>query len=159
MICPIRLPFLNQHCFIYICDTQSTGSLYLDTNLLTGDVAESLYTLTNLATLRLTNNTGLSGSISTSIGLLPGMQYLLIKNTGMGGPLPNELYNLTELRTLDLSQGSFTGPLLESVSQLVNLDLVNLSNNTLTGTIPTGFDSLPYLGKLVTDGFCEVRSC
>jgi hypothetical protein len=70
----------------------------------------------------------------------------------MGGPLPSELYSLVQLRTLELSQGSFSGPLSESVAQLVNLDLVNLSNNTLTGTIPTGFDSLPFLGKWITEG-------
>lgn len=122
-------------------------TLYLDDNLLTGFVPDLLYSLTDLANLRLSNNTGLSGTISTAIGGLSKLMRLRIENTGMGGPIPEEIYNLTELRSLELGQGSFSGPLSESISQLTNLDLVRLSNNTFTGTIPDGFESLPFLGK------------
>ncbi len=78
---------------------------------------------------------------------MTGLQRLLIENTGVGGVLPSDLYNLIELQSLELSRGSFTRPLSESVSQFVNLGLVRLGNNSFTGTIPTGFESLPFLGK------------
>lgn len=109
---------------------------------------EELYNLSGLRSLDLGNNTGLTGTLSESIGNLQNLTVLRIDNTTIGGTLPSALFDLINLQILDLATNTFSGSLPTDFSRLSNVTQIELNNNTFTGAVPDGFDSLTLLREL-----------
>jgi hypothetical protein len=123
------------------------GTLDLEDNDFTGEVPEGFYSLSGLKLLRLSNNTGLTGTLSENISQLTDLQQLSLENTGLGGTLPEGLFDLVKLSSLELNIGNFSGTLSESFQKLEALQYLRLQNNTFTGTLPAAFTQLPLLRK------------
>ena len=68
----------------------------LHSNQLTGEIPESLYNLTNLVWLLLSEN-DLSGSISSDIGNLTNLQKLFLKDNKFTGNIPESICNLNNV--------------------------------------------------------------
>ena len=129
------------------CAPKLTATLFLDNNEFVGDVPEDLYSLTNLSRLQLSNNTGLTGPVSTAVGKVTNLISFRASNTRMGGPIPDSLFSLTNLQHLDLYMGSFNGGLSASFANLTELASLKLYNNSFSGTIPAGLAQAKYLSK------------
>lgn len=129
------------------CAPKLTATLFLDNNEFVGDVPDDLYSLTNLSRLQLSNNTGLTGPISTSVGKMTNLISFKASNTSMGGSIEDSLFSLTKLQHLDLYMGSFNGGLSASFANLTELSSLKLYNNSFSGTIPAGLAQATYLSK------------
>ncbi|XP_050221676.1 probable LRR receptor-like serine/threonine-protein kinase At5g45780 [Mercurialis annua] len=81
-------------------------------------------------------STGLSGTLSPSIGNLSGLKTMLLQNNRLTGPIPEEIGKLSELQTLDLSGNQFAGNIPSSLGFLTHLSYLRLSRNKLSGKIP-----------------------
>jgi Leucine-rich repeat (LRR) protein len=101
----------------------ATEQLKLVDALLTGSVPSTLYLLPKLYSLHI-QNTNLSATIPTLISELSNLLYFNVMNAGFAGSIPSSLGKLSLLRRLYLSQ------------------------NDLTGTLPTTLGRLTHLGKL-----------
>jgi hypothetical protein len=134
-------------------------TLYLNDNALSGEVPEELYSLSGLTKLNLSNNTNVSGTLSSRIGQLLNLEELIAMNTTMAGNLPEELFTLAELRKLDLSFGQWSGSLSESVTGLTNLESAVLHSNSFSGIIPNDFALLSSLRELLVVFFVVRFSC
>ncbi|KAF9621884.1 hypothetical protein IFM89_028472 [Coptis chinensis] len=93
-------------------------------------------------------STGLSGTLSPSIGNLPHLRTMLLQNNYISGPVPPEIGKLSELRTLDLSGNQFVGEIPSSLGFLTRLSYLRLNKNRLSGQIPRGVANLTGLSFL-----------
>jgi hypothetical protein len=100
--------------------TFSPAALIIDLseNMLTGSIPESWWTtMTALEDVRLYVNM-LTGTLSTSIGLLSNMTIFAVYDNLMTGSLPTELGQLGSLTAMSLNGNSFTGSLNDTVCLL-----------------------------------------
>ena len=96
------------------------------------------------------DNTPLTGTIPSEIGLLTKLYYLSLSNTTLKGTIPTELGKLSnELGKLSLDNNGLTGPIPTELGQLVNLRSLDLSSNRLSGPIPTVLGQLNQLRTLL----------
>ncbi|XP_058188480.1 leucine-rich repeat receptor protein kinase HPCA1-like isoform X2 [Rhododendron vialii] len=112
---------------------------------LTGDIAQ----LSELQMLDLSHNTGLTGTLTSSIGSLTKLTSLFLVGCDFSGPIPDTIGSLQELRALDLNSNSFSGSIPPSIGNLSNLYVLDLTNNSLSGTIPVSSGTTPGLDMLV----------
>ena len=119
----------------------------MEANSFTGSIPEELYTMTSLTRLHLSNNTGLVGSLSSSLGNLNNMITFRASNTRLGGPLPESMFAMIKLQDLDLFYNSFDGTLSTAFSNLTEIEHIRLHSNLLTGTIPAGMAQSSFLSK------------
>ncbi|XP_047321606.1 leucine-rich repeat receptor protein kinase HPCA1-like isoform X2 [Impatiens glandulifera] len=112
---------------------------------LTGDIAS----LTELRTLDLSNNKGLSGNIPPSIGNLKKLSILLMEGCSFSGEIPDTFGSLEQLVTLSLTSNDLTGPIPPSLGNLKMLHWLDVAENRLTGTIPVSTATSPGLDQLV----------
>jgi hypothetical protein len=111
-----------------------------------------LYSLTGLSRFQISNNTDLTGNISTAVGKLSNLTSLGASNTSLSGSIPESLFWLTKLQQLDLHMNDFTGGLSEFFANLTELGSVMLSDNSFRGVIPPGIAELSFLSTLLL--FC-----
>ena len=105
----------------------------------------------HVTALRLPEN-NLSGSIPSSLALLPGLRYLsLYGNPKMGGPIPDELGGLSNLASLRLGGNAIEGTIPAELGQLTKLVYLDLQWNELSGSIP------PELGQLTRLRFLDLN--
>ena len=100
--------------------TFSPAALIIDLseNLFTGSIPESWWTsMPLLEDIRLYTNL-LTGTLSTSIGLLSNMTIFAVYDNLMTGSLPSELGQLSSLAAMSLNGNSFTGSLNDTVCLL-----------------------------------------
>ena len=121
----------------------------MEDNLFTGALPDELFEMTSLVRLHMSNNPGLSGSLSSNMGNLSNMLVFRASNTSLGGPLPESLFAMTKLQDLDLFLGSFNGGLSNSFSNLTEIESIKLYSNALTGTIPAGMAQSTFLSKSI----------
>ncbi|KAK6133539.1 hypothetical protein DH2020_032668 [Rehmannia glutinosa] len=81
-------------------------------------------------------SSGLSGTLSPSIGNLSHLRTMLLQNNQLSGVVPAEIGKLSELQTLDLSGNQFDGEIPSSLGRLTRLSYLRLSRNKLSGQIP-----------------------
>ena len=80
-------------------------------------------------------NTGLSGTLPSSLSLLTDMNYLNLAGDAITGTIPSEISNMTKLQLLDLCCNSFSGRLPPSLGSLTALQYLSLAGNAFTGRI------------------------
>ena len=109
--------------------------ILLSGNQLTGGISSAVGKMVSLEYLVLDNNQ-LQGQIPTTIGQVTNLTVLSLQGNNLSGEIPTELCNCVLLTTLNLGHNSLTGRIPPEIGNLVNLDYVMLSHNYLTGPIP-----------------------
>ncbi|KAK1409738.1 hypothetical protein QVD17_36267 [Tagetes erecta] len=97
-------------------------------------------------------SSGLTGTLSPSIGNLTFLRGIRLQNNSFSGEIPREIGRLFRLEELRLFNNSFTGNIPVSVTNCTNLQVIHLGNNRLVGTIPNGIGLLPNLNFLIVHG-------
>ncbi|XP_041015603.1 probable LRR receptor-like serine/threonine-protein kinase At1g67720 [Juglans microcarpa x Juglans regia] len=87
-----------------------------------------------IVTLNLTNS-GLSGSLPSSISKLTGLTHLWLGGNKLSGTIP-EMGSLKVLQTLHLENNKLEGQIPQSLGQLAKLHEIFVQNNNLDGKIP-----------------------
>ncbi|KAI5325950.1 hypothetical protein L3X38_035024 [Prunus dulcis] len=117
----------------------------LSSNLLTGQIISSHWeNLTNLVNLDLRFNL-LDGTIPPSLFSLSPLQKLQLSNNQFSGQLP-VFGGISRLDTLDLSSNKLEGPIPMSIFKLQGLKILLLSSNNFSGSFP--LEHLPQLKNL-----------
>ncbi|XP_059652147.1 leucine-rich repeat receptor protein kinase HPCA1-like [Cornus florida] len=130
------------------CTDSRVTSITLASMNLTGQLSGDLQNLSELQTLDLSYNKGLTGSIPP-IGNLKNLSNLILIGCSFSGPIPDTIGSLTQLVFLSLNSNSFTGSIPPSIGNLSKLYWLDLADNKLTGTIPVSNGATPGLDMLV----------
>ncbi|TYI58328.1 hypothetical protein E1A91_D11G349200v1, partial [Gossypium mustelinum] len=144
----LRILFLSNNSFSgslhqLICNPSLTGmiTLYIDTNLLNGEIPDCWNHWDVLAYLNLGNN-NLTGKIPLTLGQT-NPSTLNLRNNRMFGELPPTMQNSTNLIMLDLSENHFNGSVPAWIGdKLSNLVVLSLRSNNFDGVIPKCFNNL-----------------
>lgn len=91
------------------------------------------------------NNVFGGGTIAEEVGVLTGLENLVLSRNALNGTIPTEIGKLEKLRTLDLSSNLLTGTIPTEIGQLTNLELLLLDGNLLHGEIPSELSKLENL--------------
>ncbi|XP_052877840.1 receptor-like protein EIX2 [Gossypium arboreum] len=136
--------------FELVCHSLSRGRievLFIDKNLLTGEIPDCWNHLESLKNFNLGNN-NLTGKIPPSLGRTV-LHWLNLRNNSMFGELPSTLQNLTNLRILDLSENHFSGNIPAWIDdKLSSLTVLSLRSNNFDGYFPHEICDLQYLQNL-----------
>ncbi|XP_076900701.1 uncharacterized protein LOC143587701 [Bidens hawaiensis] len=97
-------------------------------------------------------SSGLTGTLSPSIGNLSFLRGIRLQNNTFSGIIPPEIGRLFRLQELRLYNNSFTGNIPTAITNCSNLQVLHLGFNNLVGTIPTGIGSLSKLNILIVHG-------
>ncbi|XP_018500886.2 receptor-like protein EIX2 [Pyrus x bretschneideri] len=151
---------------LFFCDRSDVPKnlqvLYLDNNLLNGEIPDCWLHYPNLNAVNLEDN-NLTGKIPSSIGDLLSLESLHLRNNNLSGELPVSLQNCEKLLLLDLGGNQFVGSIPiwfgrslvvlslrsnkldggipEELCSLTNLQILDLAHNNLSGTIPRCFQN------------------
>ncbi|KAL2341824.1 hypothetical protein Fmac_009764 [Flemingia macrophylla] len=122
------------------CSSSRITQLKLAGLNLRGQLSSAIQSLTELDTLDLSYNTGLTGTIPKEIGNLKNLKSLALVGCGFSGPIPDSIGSLTRLTFLALNSNNFSGSIPRSLGNLSNIDWLDLAENQLEGTIPVSDD-------------------
>ncbi|KAK6945670.1 Leucine-rich repeat-containing N-terminal, plant-type [Dillenia turbinata] len=131
------------------CSNSHVTSITLSTMGLIGGLSSDIASLSELQTLDLSNNAGLSGSLTPSIGSLTKLSILILDGCSFSGQIPDTIGSLKELTYLSMYSNHFTGSIPASIGNLINLYWLDVTNNNLTGNIPVSNGTTPGLDLLV----------
>ncbi|THU64851.1 hypothetical protein C4D60_Mb01t30810 [Musa balbisiana] len=131
------------------CDSTRVTALRLSTMGIKGTLNGDVGQLTQLQSLDLSYNGGLSGQLSASIGNLKQLTTFILAGCSFSGSIPQELGNLKLLSFLALNSNKFSGRIPASLGLLSNLYWLDLADNQLTGSLPVSTNSTPGLDLLV----------
>ncbi|CAB4315239.1 unnamed protein product [Prunus armeniaca] len=129
-----------------------TNLVFLDLryNLLNGTIPPSLFSLSLLQKLQLSNNQ-FSGQLPV-FGGISLLDTLDLSSNKLEGPIPKPIFNLKGLKILSLSSNNFSGSFpLELLPQLKNLSILDLSYNRLSiyyNEINSSYSSFPQITTL-----------
>ncbi|KAL9689695.1 hypothetical protein QQ045_010084 [Rhodiola kirilowii] len=133
-----------------LCENRSNSNLkeiFLQNNLLTGEIPETIGNCANLNSLDLSFNY-LTGTIPGSLGSLSKLRDLIIWSNQLEGEIPQEVEKMTLLENLILDFNFLTGTIPKGLSKCLNLNWLSLSNNRLSGEIPAWFGDMNNLAIL-----------
>ncbi|KAL3680898.1 hypothetical protein R1sor_023854 [Riccia sorocarpa] len=124
------------------CDPSNTTviALNLDGYNLRGRLLPDVGGLTNLQTLELSANDGLTGDLPKELGNLLNLQTLSLQWCNFTGPLPEELGNLVQLTFLGVNGNELTGQVPRTIGNLKNVTWFDLSINKFSGPLPVSTD-------------------
>lgn len=122
------------------CDNSRITELKLLGLSLEGQLSSAIQSLSELETLDLSSNTGMTGTIPREIGNLKNLNSLALVGCGFSGPIPDSIGSLKKLTFLALNSNNFTGNIPHSLGNLSNLDWLDLDQNQLEGPIPVSND-------------------
>ncbi|KAK9124866.1 hypothetical protein Scep_013712 [Stephania cephalantha] len=131
------------------CTDSRVTALGLSTMDLKGTLSGDIAALSELKSLDLSFNRGLTGAIPSSIGNLKKLSILILAGCGFSGSIPKELGNLAALSFLALNSNNFTGNIPPTLGLLSELYWMDLADNQLTGPIPVSSPTSPGLDKLL----------
>ncbi|PIN20392.1 Serine/threonine protein kinase [Handroanthus impetiginosus] len=115
---------------------------------LTGKMSGDIGGLTELISLDLSFNPGLTGSLSPRLGDLKNLTILILAGCSFTNSIPGELGNLSELTFLALNSNNLTGEIPPSLGKLSKLYWLDLAENQLKGQIPVSSLFSPGLDQL-----------
>ncbi|KAL0403403.1 UNVERIFIED_CONTAM: putative leucine-rich repeat receptor-like protein kinase [Sesamum radiatum] len=130
------------------CNNSRVTSLGLSTMGLTGKMSGDIGGLTELVSLDLSFNPGLTGSLSQRLGDLKKLTILILAGCSFTGNIPSELGNLSELTFLALNSNNLTGEIPPSLGKLSKLYWLDLAENQLRGPLPVSSAFGPGLDQL-----------
>ncbi|GER38925.1 leucine-rich repeat protein kinase family protein, partial [Striga asiatica] len=110
---------------------------------------ENIAKLTELLTLDLSYNKGMTGPLPAAIGDVTKLSSLILVGCGFSGLIPPSIGSLQRLRYLSLNSNNFIGGIPPSIGNLSNLYWLDLADNKLTGSIPISNGTSPGLDMLV----------
>ncbi|XP_048141890.1 leucine-rich repeat receptor protein kinase HPCA1-like isoform X9 [Rhodamnia argentea] len=113
-----------------------------------GRLLTDIGALTELTSLDLSLNKGLTGQIPSQLGSLQKLNILILAGCGFSGGIPDELGNLSELTFLALNSNNFSGNIPASLGKLSQLYWFDVSENQLTGSLPVSTSTTPGLDLL-----------
>ncbi|GLT60084.1 hypothetical protein SLA2020_328680 [Shorea laevis] len=131
------------------CTNSRVTLITLASMSLEGQVFGDIPSLTELQTLDLSYNKGLTGSLPPSIGNLKKLTNLNLIGCGFTGTIPDTIGNLQQLTMLSLNSNRFRGRIPPSIGNLSKLYWLDLADNQLEGSIPVSDGTTPGLDKLV----------
>ncbi|KAL8205972.1 hypothetical protein R6Q57_009523 [Mikania cordata] len=131
------------------CTDSRVTSINLASINLIGEVSGDIGQLSELQTLDLSYNKGLTGSLTPDIGNLKKLSNLILLGCSFNGPLPDSLGSLPQLTYLALNSNGFTGPIPPSMGNLTKLYWFDIADNKLSGSIPVSDGPTPGLDMLV----------
>ncbi|KAK7250658.1 hypothetical protein RIF29_33224 [Crotalaria pallida] len=131
------------------CNKSRVTSLGLSTMGLKGKLSGDIGGLTELISLDLSFNRGLTGPLSPQLGDLSKLNILILAGCSFSGNIPDALGNLSELSFLALNSNNFTGKIPPSLGKLSKVYWLDLADNQLTGPIPVSSSSTPGLDLLL----------
>ncbi|BFG36677.1 hypothetical protein CerSpe_229510 [Prunus speciosa] len=131
------------------CSDSRVTALGLSAMNLKGQIEGDIGGLSELRSLDLSSNRGLTGSLSPGLGDLSKLNILILSGCGFSGNIPDELGNLGELTFLALNTNNFTGKIPPSLGKLSKLFWLDLADNQLTGTLPISTPITSGLDKLL----------
>lgn len=131
------------------CNDSRVTALGLSAMGLKGQIQGDIGGLSELRSLDLSFNKGLTGSLSPGLGDLSKLNILILAGCSFSGNIPNELGNLGELTFLALNTNNFTGKIPPSLGKLSKLFWLDLADNQLTGTLPISTPVTSGLDKLL----------
>ncbi|OVA17137.1 Protein kinase domain [Macleaya cordata] len=111
---------------------------------LSGDIGE----LSELTSLDLSFNRGLTGSLTARIGDLKKLNLLILAGCGFTGGIPEEIGNLENLSFLALNSNNFSGNIPPTLGKLSQLYWLDLADNQLKGSFPVSTETEPGLDLL-----------
>lgn len=134
------------------CDVDGSISAVILTSLpLIGTLPSSVGLLGSALTTLAIDGCGLHGHAPTEIGLLTGLQFLILSSNNLSGAIPTLLASLVNLSIILLSQNHFSGFLPSQLSHLTSLKILDVRNNSLSGTMPSSYGSMVWLEQLRLD--------
>ena len=118
--------------------------LRINSNQLTGDIPDAVYSLSKLEYLYFQND-NLTGSLSPKLGQLTNLIQLYVdRNANMTGGSPKEIGNLKKLERINLSQSGIGGEIPAELGQCTALLQFMAFKTNLSGTLPDIWD-MPIL--------------
>ncbi|KAL2632352.1 hypothetical protein R1flu_017038 [Riccia fluitans] len=138
------------------CDSTNTTviALNLDGYNLRGQLPPDIGGLTNLQTLELSANDGLTGNLPKELGNLLNLQVLSLQWCNFTGTLPVELGNLIQLTFFGVNGNRMTGQIPPVLGNLQNVTWFDLSINQFSGPLPVSTD--PTSGGVGLDNMTAV---
>ncbi|CAL5407199.1 unnamed protein product [Camellia sinensis] len=126
------------------CNNSRVTSITLASMGLVGQLSGDIQLLSELQTLDLSYNKGLTGSLPPVIGQLKKLTNLILVGCSFSGPIPDTIGSLQQLRILSLNSNSFIGNIPPAIGNLSKLYWLDLADNKLEGPIPVspGLDML-----------------
>nr|GEW34524.1 probable leucine-rich repeat receptor-like protein kinase At5g49770 [Tanacetum cinerariifolium] len=131
------------------CTDSRVTSITLASINLSGELSGDIGQLSELRTLDLSYNKGLTGSLTPDIGNLKKLSNLILVGCSFNGPLPHTLGSLPQLSYLSLNSNGFSGKIPPSIGNLSKLYWLDLADNKLSGSIPVSDGTTPGLDLLV----------
>ncbi|KAL9249007.1 Leucine-rich repeat receptor protein kinase HPCA1-like protein [Drosera capensis] len=131
------------------CTNGRITSIILSSFGVTGQLTGDLASLSELTTLDLSYNAGLTGKLPTNIGQLGKLQELALVDCGFSGQIPDSIGSLLQLSYLSLNSNGFTGNIPPSIGNLTKLYWLDMSDNQLSGSIPVSNATTLGLDMLV----------
>uniref|UniRef100_A0A2N9HLL3 non-specific serine/threonine protein kinase n=1 Tax=Fagus sylvatica TaxID=28930 RepID=A0A2N9HLL3_FAGSY len=130
------------------CNNSRVTSITLSSIGLTGSLSADLDLLSELKTLDLSYNKGLTGPLPRTIGSLNKLSNLILVGCSFSGPIPDNIGSLHQLAYLSLNSNHLSGHIPPSIGNLSNLLWLDLTDNQLDGPIPVSKGSTPGLDML-----------
>ncbi|KAK9286827.1 hypothetical protein L1049_015232 [Liquidambar formosana] len=131
------------------CTKSRVTAITLPSMGLTGQLSGDIEGLSELQSLDLSYNKGLTGSLPSQIGSLTNLSNLILVGCSFSGLIPDMFGSLKQLTYLSLNSNRFIGKIPPSIGNLSNLYWLDLAENQLTGTIPVSNKVAPGLDMLV----------
>ncbi|KAH7681332.1 Non-specific serine/threonine protein kinase protein [Dioscorea alata] len=131
------------------CDNSHVTSITLSSLGLEGTLTGDIQSLTELQTLDLSYNKGLTGQIPAFIGSLSKLENLILVGCSFSGEIPAEIGSLKQLIFLSLNSNKFSGRIPSAIGNLAKLYWLDLADNLLTGEIPVSDGKNPGLDMLI----------
>ncbi|MFQ6635552.1 hypothetical protein Gotur_010399 [Gossypium turneri] len=135
--------------FELVCNSSSSKRmevLYIDKNLISGDIPDCWNHWQSLVLLNLGSN-NLTGKIPPSLWHL-NLTMLNLRNNTMFGELPSTLQNSPYLIMFDLSENHFSGNVPAWIGDKLYLVILSLRSNNFDGHIPHKICDLQFLQNL-----------
>ncbi|MCO5559049.1 hypothetical protein L7F22_012641 [Adiantum nelumboides] len=132
---------------LHLCS--SLPFLDLSFNSFFGPIPSSLSSLSNLQILHLHHIPDLSGTIPSSLALLPNLTHLCFGHNNLSGSIPPEIGSLSKLVHFAAYENKLTGPIPAELGKLQKLQSLKLFNTDYQeSSIPPEFGNLTALQDL-----------
>ncbi|XP_047976216.1 leucine-rich repeat receptor protein kinase HPCA1-like [Salvia hispanica] len=131
------------------CANNRVISITLANINLSGQLSSDIVKISELQTLDLSYNKGMTGPLPQAIGDMKKLSSLILVGCGFSGPIPSSIGSLQQLVYLSLNSNGFIGGIPPTIGKLSHLYWLDLADNKLTGTIPVSDGTSPGLDMLL----------